>query len=259
VETNATRMCALLVGVPDVTVLGVDDQPAGPIRVHVEQCIDPPRRAGCRGGRAGEGPPRELVDVLASGARPESHRWSCPEPTCPVGSWTAQDSAIAPARLAITDRADRWATAQVGRHGRTVIEAAGELGCDWHTVYDAVMAYATPLVEDPDRVGAVSAVRLDEVRFARKGPWRTQAWSTSIADVATGQLLDVIEGRSAAGACRWYVAAPRGGARRSPGRCWTCPVRGGSHSTACCPGRPSWRTRTMWSRCATRRHVFGGG
>ena len=35
-ETNATRMCALFVGLPDVTVLGVDDQPGRPIRVHVE-------------------------------------------------------------------------------------------------------------------------------------------------------------------------------------------------------------------------------
>jgi hypothetical protein len=27
VETNATRMCALVVGLPDVTVLGVEDRP----------------------------------------------------------------------------------------------------------------------------------------------------------------------------------------------------------------------------------------
>ena len=45
-ETNATRMCALLVGLPDVTVLAVDDQPAQPIRAHVEQRVDRPRCAG---------------------------------------------------------------------------------------------------------------------------------------------------------------------------------------------------------------------
>ena len=46
---------------------------------------------------------------------------------------------------------------------------------------------------------------MDEVLFARLGRWRTQAWSTSIVDVASGQLLDVIEGRSAAGLCEWLT------------------------------------------------------
>jgi transposase len=72
------------------------------------------------------------------------------------------------------------------------------------------MAYGTSLVEDPERIGQVAAVGLDEVLFARQGRWRTQVWSTSIADVATGQLLDVIEGRSAVGACRWFAARPSG-------------------------------------------------
>jgi transposase len=100
-------------------------------------------------------PPVELVDLGCFG-RPErfmwhKHRWCCPSRSCPAGSWTGQDTRIAAARLAMTDRAGRWVTAQVGLHGRTVAEVARELGCDWHTVNDAVMAYGTPLVEDPDR------------------------------------------------------------------------------------------------------------
>lgn len=39
-ETNATRMCALIVsvivGLPDIVVLGVEDEAPGPLRVHVE-------------------------------------------------------------------------------------------------------------------------------------------------------------------------------------------------------------------------------
>jgi transposase len=62
----------------------------------------------------------------------------------------------------------------------------------------------------PDRIGEVAAVGLDEVLFAREGTWRTQAWSTSIADVARGQLLDVIPGRSAAAACAWFAERPEG-------------------------------------------------
>jgi transposase len=215
VETNATRMCALLVGLPDVSVLAVDNQLAQPIRVHVEQRVDQPACADCgTGAWVKDRPIIELVDLGCFG-RPvrlmwHKHRWCCPEPVCPVGSWTGQDPRIAAPRLAMTDRAARWATLQVGRHGRTVAEVARELGCDWHTVNDAVIAYGTPLVEDPARIGPVTAVGLDEVLFARQGPWRTHEWSTTIADVAAGQLLDVIPGRSAAGACRWFDARPSG-------------------------------------------------
>ena len=53
----------------------------------------------------------------------------------------------------MTDRAGRWVTEQVGRHGRTVNEIALELGCDWHTINDTVVAYGTPLIEDPARIG----------------------------------------------------------------------------------------------------------
>lgn len=58
----------------------------------------------------------------------------------------------------------------------------------------------------PDRIGEVDALGLDETLFCRVGPWRTQGWSTSIVDVRAGQLLDVVEGRSAAAPCAWLAA-----------------------------------------------------
>src|SRR5690606_24739472 len=84
-----------------------------------------------------------------------------------------------------------------------------ELGCDWHTVMDAVVAYGTPLIDDPDRIGEVTALGLDETLFARTGPWRTQQWCTSIVDVGRpAQLLDVVPGRTAAGPSAWLDARP---------------------------------------------------
>lgn len=35
-EVDATRVCELLVGLPEVTVLGVEDEPGAELRVHVE-------------------------------------------------------------------------------------------------------------------------------------------------------------------------------------------------------------------------------
>jgi len=75
----------------------------------------------------------------------------------------------------------------------------------WHTINDTVVAYGTALVNDPDRVGPVEALGLDETLFARLGSWHTQEWSTQIVDVGRGQLLDVIPGRSASGACEWLA------------------------------------------------------
>jgi transposase len=112
---------------------------------------------------------------------------------------------VGAARLAMTDRAGRWVTGQVGRCARSVNEVAVELGCDWHTINDAVIAYGTPLVEDPNRIGDVTALGLDEVLFARLGRWRTLTWSTQLVDVRRGQLLDIVPGRTATGPCEWLA------------------------------------------------------
>lgn len=41
-ETDPTRMCELLVGLPEVRVLAVEDRCGEPIRVHVEQAGERP-------------------------------------------------------------------------------------------------------------------------------------------------------------------------------------------------------------------------
>jgi transposase len=203
-------MCELLVGLGDVTVVGVVDVDGEPLRVHVETRAPRPSCPGCAGVVViKDRPSVELVDLAVFGRRARlvwrKHRWSCPSISCPTGSWTGEQPAIAAPRLGMTDRAGRWVTEQVGRHGRTVNEIALELGCDWHTINDTVLAYGTPLVEDPDRVGAPVVLGLDETLFARIGKWRRQAWSTSIVDVAAGRLLDVVPGRSAVEPCRWLA------------------------------------------------------
>jgi len=181
-------MCELLVGLPDVNVLGIDDRHGGPLGVHVETRGVRPACPSCSGPVVAKDRDRvELVDLPAFG-RPtrlvwRKRRWACATSSCMVGSFTEIDPTIAPPRLALTDRAGRWVTEQVGRWARTVNELAVELGCDWHTINDAVIAYGTALVDDdPDRVGAVNAIGLDEVLFARVGrggPWpgRLRSWT----------------------------------------------------------------------------------
>jgi transposase len=206
---NVTRACELLVGLPAVNILEVIEPLAGRIEITVESRIDTPTCSGC-GERAWvkDRPVVELADLTCFGRpvtlRWRKHRMRCPRLWCRVGSWTHEDPRIAAPRLSVTDRAGRWATLQVGRAGRAVSDVAGELGAGWHAINDAVLAYGAALLKaDVDRVGAVEALGVDEVLFARFGRWRTQVWSTQIVDVARGQLLDVIEGRSSVGLCEW--------------------------------------------------------
>lgn len=210
-------MCELLVGLPEVTVLGVIDVSGEPLEVYIEQAGPRPGCLGC-GSRpvVKDRDTVELADLPCFG-RPVKLMWrkvrfACPDEHCDMLSWTWLDSRIAAPRQAITDRAGRWATAQVGRLGRSVAEVARELGCDWHTVNDAVVAYGTPLVEDAERIGEVTALGLDETLFCRRGRWRAQQWCTSIVDVspeAKAQLLDVVPGRDASGPTRWLTERPK--------------------------------------------------
>ena len=205
-------MCELLVGLPDVNILGVDDNGGGPLRVHLETRGPRPACGGCGGAvLAKDRPVVELVDLPSFG-RPtrliwRKRPWSCPHSSCAVGSFTESAPTIAAPRLALTDRAGRWVTEQVGRNGRAINDVAVESGCDWHTINDTVIAYGTALVDDdPNRIGQPIALGLDETLFCRVGPRRRQHWSTSIVDVGAGRLLDVVPGRTTVEPCRWLAA-----------------------------------------------------
>jgi transposase len=204
-------MCALLVGLPDVNVIGVADVEGQPLRVHVETIVAVVGCAGCGSRAWSKGRRRvDLVDLPAFG-RPavlvwHKRRWCCPDGSCDVGTFTEVQPAIAAARSGVTDRAGRWMCRQVGE-GRPVSAVAGELGCDWHTVMDAVVAYGTPLIDDPGRIGDVTALGLDETLFVREGPWNERSWVTSVVDVTRpAQLLDVVEDRTAKAPSDWLEA-----------------------------------------------------
>lgn len=213
---NPTRMCELLVGLPEVNVLGVEAWLQ--VRVKIESRLDQGWCPRC-GARAAvkDRPVVTLVDLPCFG-RPtrllwRKHRWVCREQQCPMGSWTIVDERIALPRATLTDRASRWVTRQVGELARSVKEVAKELGCDWHTVNDAVVTYGEALLEaDTRRVGTVSALGLDETLFNRYGRWRTQVWCTSVVDVGgpghQAKLIEVIEGRTAAAVSEWIDKQP---------------------------------------------------
>ena len=158
-------------------------------------------------------------------------RWRCPDGSCPRGSWSEEDARIASSRLAMTNRAGRWATEQIGRCGRTVAEVARELRCDWHTVNDSVLAFGEVLVDDAGRFSTVEALGLDEGLMVRRGPWRRTEFSTQIVDVEAGQLLDIVPGEAVQSRSPGWPAGEPPGAGRSATPPWICRGRSGGCST----------------------------
>jgi transposase len=205
-------MCELLVGLPDIDVVGVEATGPGSLVVVVAAREQRPVCGRC-GTTAWVKDYREvdLVDLPAFDQRVVLRvirtRWCCPATKCGVGSWTIEHPEVAPAGQKMTTRARRWATEQVGRYARSVSEVAKVLGTDWHTINDAVIGYGEALIDaDVDRIGVVRALSLDETLFMREGKWRTQRWSTQLVDARSGQLLDVVPGRDAAAPAEWLDA-----------------------------------------------------
>jgi IS5 family transposase len=66
-------MCELLVGLPEVNVLGVDDDRKGRLGVHVESRLDQGWCSECGGARQGEGPAAGLIGrIQAAGIAPRT-------------------------------------------------------------------------------------------------------------------------------------------------------------------------------------------
>ena len=151
--------------------------------------------------------PVTLVDLTMAGRKIvlvwNKRRFRCVEQGCPAGTWTEVDERIAAPRLKMTDRAGRWATFEVGKNGRTVAEIAEHLGCDWHTINDAVLAYGSALIDHPERFGDVSSIGLDEHLMVKVGERRRQQFVTAIVDVDQGQLLDIVPDRKAEAPTTW--------------------------------------------------------
>ena len=135
-------------------------------------------------------------------------RWRCPEPACPVRTWTEQHAAIA-ARAVWTDRAQQAACRRVGKDGTSVAQTAREYGVGWATVMRAVERHGRPLVDDPARVAGVTHLGVDETAWLSANRSHHTLFVSGLVDTRTGQLLDVVEDRTARAVTSWL-------ARRDP-------------------------------------------
>lgn len=170
---------------------------------------------GCRrcGSRA-ESHDRRPVDVrdLSCFGRPVrlrvlKRRWRCPEGECDAKTWTESHPGLPP-RMLMTYRAGFEAARQVGELARPVSSVADEFGVCWDTVMAAVVAHGTPLVDDPERVGTVEQLGVDETSFLKANRRHRTIYATGMVDTQRGVLIDMVKGNTASDLRDWCGKQP---------------------------------------------------
>jgi transposase len=131
--------------------------------------------------------------------------WSCADPHCEVRTWTEQSFLAEPRRM-LTARAGQWACDRLAAIEGTPSSIARGFGVSWSTVWTAVERIARARVDDSERVGPVAVVGFDETVMSPAH--RRRRFVTAVVDVATGQLLDVFEGRDAGHLRAWMSELP---------------------------------------------------
>jgi transposase len=145
--------------------------------------------------------PVEIRDLPCFG-RParliwSKRRWRCREPECPQKTWTEQMPEAVPPRAVLTVRAGEEATRLVGELALPVATIARELGVCWWTAMDAVVTHGTPLVDDPERVGEVRALGIDETNYQSAKPTHPTIYATGLVDLDRRIVIDMVEGNAA--------------------------------------------------------------
>jgi transposase len=166
----------------------------------VETTMDVVGCPSCGVRALGHGRRRVQVRDLPIAGRPvrlvwSKRLWRCVEPLCATKTWSETHDQIA-LRAVLTRRARVEICRRVGHDGDSVAAVAREFGIGWHTTMGAVIEHGMPLVDDPDRLGAPSALGLDETSFLAAGPRHGRVMVTGFVDLDRHLLLDVAEGRS---------------------------------------------------------------
>ncbi len=198
--SDATRIGEVMLALPGFQVLEAEEQ-VGELVIWVQTH---PGLVGCVGcGVVACTHDRMEVQYrdLPAFGRPvrlvwRKRRYRCPEPECAVRTWTETADALA-SRCLLTRRAAVDCCVAVGRDGRPVAQIARELGSRGTRVMDAVSEYGQPLIDQPDRVGSVRALGVDETVWLSATRDHPRLYATGLVDLDARHVIDVIPGNRA--------------------------------------------------------------
>lgn len=160
-------------------------------------------RCGVRA--TGHGRSEVHVRDLPAGGRPvrlvwRKRRWLCTDGDCTAKSFTECSAEI---EECLTRRAAAEIARRVGEDACSVTQVARDFGIGWWAAMDCVRRHGQPLVDDPSRIASVSALGVDEHKMLSATGDHNTFYATSMVDVQTGQLLDVVRGRNADDVAFW--------------------------------------------------------
>jgi transposase len=133
-------------------------------------------------------------------------RWRCRENACNAKTWTERSPDFDAQRV-IAQRAGIEVARQVGELARPVSGLADEFGVCWWTIMNAVVEHGTPLVDDPDRVGVVHQLGVDETSFLAANRHHSTIYATGMVDLDVRIVIDMVKGNRAADLRRWCAKA----------------------------------------------------
>ena len=129
-------------------------------------------------------------------------RWRCRATRCEAKTWTEHCEHL-DAQAVLTRRAGVEACRQVGQLARSVASVAAEYAVCWSTVMNAVTEHGTALVDDPDRVGAVRSLGVDETSFLKANRAHPIVYATGLVDLDARLVIDMVRGNRAVDLRRW--------------------------------------------------------
>ena len=182
-------------------------------------------------------PQTKYADLPFGGQRAvlvwHKYRWSCPGGD---STWTEHRPDIA-ARFssAMTWRAAVWATIAVGRDLRPVSQVAAELDVAWTTVMDVITVVGAVMIDDPNRVGVVEQLGVDETVFRSAVRDRRGQFVSSVTGVEARQVVDVFRGRQRGDLVEWFDKQPQAGPMACASSSLTSTNRSAKRSPKCVP------------------------
>lgn len=206
-QPDYALMLELVIGLTNVRVVKVEVVD-GVLEILVESAVPDGFCRVC--GEAGvvhSRPTVRYADLPFGGRRAvliwRKYRWECRSGVDPTWTEDRPDIAVR-GSSGLTFRASLWATVQVGRNVRSVLQLAEELGVAWSTVMNAVTKIGSTLINDPERVRMVEQIGVDETLFQAASYQRRQAWVSTVTDVGARKVIDVFQGRQRVDLERWF-------------------------------------------------------
>jgi transposase len=144
-------------------------------------------------------------------------RWACAELLCGRRTFTEHTEQVPP-RARLTARLKDAILDAVAGEVRAIDRVATQFGVSWPTVQRLIDHAAAVLAAwRKTRPRLVRHLGIDEHRFRSvrwfkdpadpAGAWRRiEPWMTTFVDLATGEVIDVVDGRDATAVATWLAA-----------------------------------------------------